>query len=134
MTCEDGHKHCDYWAKNDECKKNPEWYISNVSLPYLLVIIETLILLHKSLLLQPGQFIFLLWEHHCLFLSLSILGCWSAALSHAISARTSVTTTTSIARYGSQSILIRLRCFCLDLTAIFRIGPSWANARRTQTT
>jgi len=27
VTCEDGHKHCDYWAKNDECKKNPEWML-----------------------------------------------------------------------------------------------------------
>ena len=105
MTCEDGHKHCDYWAKNDECKKNPEWYISNVSLPYLLVIIETLILLHKSLLLQPGQFIFLLQKHHCLFLSLSISGCWSAALFHAISARTSVMTTMSIARSPKHLIM-----------------------------
>jgi len=27
VTCEDSHKHCDYWAKNDECKKNPEWML-----------------------------------------------------------------------------------------------------------
>jgi len=25
--CEDGHQYCDYWAKNDECRKNPEWML-----------------------------------------------------------------------------------------------------------
>merc|ERR1712008_97097 len=27
VTCEDSHKHCNYWAEKDECKKNPEWML-----------------------------------------------------------------------------------------------------------
>jgi len=26
-SCEDTHKHCNYWAGKDECKKNPEWML-----------------------------------------------------------------------------------------------------------
>ena len=33
-TCEDGNKHCAYWAGEDECKKNPEW---SVNMPALLL-------------------------------------------------------------------------------------------------
>ena len=61
--------------------------------------------LPESLILQPCQFIVLLWKHHCLTLSLSISGCWSAVLFHAISARTSVTTTMSIARSPKHLIM-----------------------------
>ena len=126
VTCEDGHKHCDYWAKNDECKKNPEWWISfqlkffsshNLTWP-----------LKNRHERNDAEIRANVYTDFCM------LGCWLAVLYLAINARTNVMTTTSIARYGSQSILIRLRCFCLDLTSIFRIGQSWANARRTQTT
>ena len=63
--------------------------------------------LPESLLLQPGQFIVLLRKHHCLTLSLSLSGCWSAVLFHAISARTNVTTTMSIARLPNHLVILK---------------------------
>ena len=78
-TCEDGNKHCAYWAGEDECKKNPEWSVN---------------------LLSPASGRLKLATGKSGKLNLPCAGCWSAALSPATSARTSVMITTCTARWS----------------------------------